>query len=44
MKTPPKNPYQEFNEAYDRLWAAIYEALRMPQILDWMTQQLNKLK
>jgi hypothetical protein len=41
--TEPTNPYKEFNEAHDRLWWSIFEALHIRQIVEWMTKQLNKI-
>jgi hypothetical protein len=42
MRKTTADAFQELGEAKDRLIEAIYEALKMKQILDWLTKQIAK--
>jgi hypothetical protein len=35
------DPYKNLGDAWDKLWADIYAALRIPEIVEWIN---NKLK
>jgi hypothetical protein len=36
------DPYQNFADAWHRFWFSVYDALKIPQIVDWINSKINK--